>query len=378
MRSLSNVLRMRLDETGWWNSALPWVRVTTSFRHLGALRMTCSSMLLLGGALGTPAQDIHFSQFMAAPLHNSPALTGLFNGDYRVMANYRSQWGSFTQPYRTFAVAGDMILGRGLSPSDFVGVGLWAFSDKAGDIAMSTSQATLAIAYHKGLSDYASHFISVGVQVGIGQRGFDVSKVTLDNQFDGISFNPGILPGEHFARSSIIFLDMATGVSWYYSPGDRSNVYAGGGIFHFNDPNQSFMDDVFPLDRRYTAFAGGKLPLGTKLSVHPSILMHRQGLLSEVVIGGYLRAGLNHISNSRESALAFGGAMRSDDALIFTTLVEYDALNVGLSYDINLSRLTTASTGRGGPELSVSYVIDHPGGERSRRLKGKPMNCPEF
>ena len=40
------------------------------------------------------AQDNHFSQFYAAPMTVNPALTGLFDGRYRGIVNYRTQWNS--------------------------------------------------------------------------------------------------------------------------------------------------------------------------------------------------------------------------------------------------------------------------------------------
>ena len=39
------------------------------------------------------AQDIHFSQWMFSPLNLNPGETGAYEGDYRVVGNYRSQWG---------------------------------------------------------------------------------------------------------------------------------------------------------------------------------------------------------------------------------------------------------------------------------------------
>ena len=54
------------------------------------------------------AQDIHFSQFANSPLNLNPAQTGLFNGDYRIMANQRSQWSAVPIPYSTFSLGADM------------------------------------------------------------------------------------------------------------------------------------------------------------------------------------------------------------------------------------------------------------------------------
>ena len=39
------------------------------------------------------AQDIHASHIHAAPLLYNPAMTGIYNADVRLIANYRSQTG---------------------------------------------------------------------------------------------------------------------------------------------------------------------------------------------------------------------------------------------------------------------------------------------
>lgn len=352
-------------------------RCLLSVQASGLTRLAIVCAVCTTSLFNLRSQDIHFSQFMAAPMHNSPALTGLFDGDYRVMANYRSQWGSVTVPYSTFGAAGDAILSKGLLDGDFVGAGIWLYSDKAGDIALSTNQAMLSFAYHKGLAYYVSHFLSVGGQIGLAQRGFDPSKVTLDNQFDGFGFNNNVAPNETFDKSRILFADASIGISWFYSPHERANAYAGAGLYHFNNPNQSFLNNVFPLRRRYTVFGGGKLPVGERLTIHPNFIFHKQGALNELVVGSYWRIGLNHVVNKRQTGIALGAASRLGDAIIFTSMLEYDAFNIGFSYDWNISKLTVASAGRGGPELSLSYVIETPNSKRLK-FRGKPTGCAEF
>ena len=59
------------------------------------------------------AQDPRFSQYNAAPQILNPAMTGLFNGNYRVSAIYRSQWRSILGDeavplFRTFSGSFDM------------------------------------------------------------------------------------------------------------------------------------------------------------------------------------------------------------------------------------------------------------------------------
>lgn len=45
--------------------------------------------------------DPHFSQYYMYPSWLNPALTGAFDGDYRVTGIYRSQWGNITNPFAT-------------------------------------------------------------------------------------------------------------------------------------------------------------------------------------------------------------------------------------------------------------------------------------
>jgi hypothetical protein len=48
--------------------------------------------------------------------------------------------------------------------------------------------------------------------------------------------------------------------------------------------------------------------------------------------------------------------LRWNDALIPVIKIDYSPMSVALSYDANISKLKTSSHGRGGFELSVSYI----------------------
>lgn len=52
-------------------------------------------------------QDAHWSQFNDNQLFQSPAHTGQFDGDFRLIGNYREQWRSVTIPYRTCSISLD-------------------------------------------------------------------------------------------------------------------------------------------------------------------------------------------------------------------------------------------------------------------------------
>ncbi len=65
-----------------------------------------------------------------------------------------------------------------------------------------------------------------------------------------------------------------------------------------------------------------------------------------------------------------GSWIRLGDALIPYVGLEYSSFRFGLTYDINISDLKTASQSRGGVEISLIYVAKPAG------TKGLP--CPKF
>ena len=65
-------------------------------------------------AFGTAAlaQDIHYSNLSAVPMQVNPAYTGLSEYRARVGVDHRSQWGNFTNGYRTTSLSADSGLFR--------------------------------------------------------------------------------------------------------------------------------------------------------------------------------------------------------------------------------------------------------------------------
>src|ERR1700712_2629937 len=93
----------------------------------------------------TWSQDINFSQFYELPLLRNPALSGLFTGDIRVTAAYRTQWASVTVPYQTQSLAGELKFA--VSPVDYLGVGLQITNDVAGDSKLGRTAILPALTF---------------------------------------------------------------------------------------------------------------------------------------------------------------------------------------------------------------------------------------
>jgi len=79
-----------------------------------------------GIALGSYAQDLHFSQFFNSPLTTNPANTGFIpDADYRLSAQYRNQFSSIlTMPYKTMSISGDAQVFRDRLENGWLGLGV--------------------------------------------------------------------------------------------------------------------------------------------------------------------------------------------------------------------------------------------------------------
>jgi type IX secretion system PorP/SprF family membrane protein len=308
----------------------------------------CSSFLA--------AQDIHYSQFNNSPYNLNPAQTGLFNGDYRVASNYRSQWSAVPVPYKTFSIGGDARLKTKME-NDVPGVGLLINSDQAGDSRFSTLQILGSASYIKKLDKDSVNFISLGIQPGFTTKSFDINALTFDSQFDGDSYNAGIPSGESFSRTRISYFDLGAGLAYLWRKNSRKQLNAGISLLHLTRPKQSFFNDRdIRLDMKFNVSAIAQFPVTEKIDILPTFLYQSQGRFNETVFGAFGKYHLKPIDGV-PTAFSLGAKYRVKDAFVLVAGLDYRNFNVGLSYDINTSSLTAATGGRGGFEISVIYIF---------------------
>jgi len=150
-------------------------------------------------------QDLHFSQFNFSPLNQNPANTNFFDGDYRLVGNYKNQWPTVPVRFNTVSLSVDMNFIT-LKNNDRIGGGILFFFDKAGDSRFTSLNGGLSFSYIKSLDKNFQNAISLGVQVGIISKTFDYTKLTFDNQWNGDVFDPNSAPNEAFAKTNLMLL----------------------------------------------------------------------------------------------------------------------------------------------------------------------------
>lgn len=328
------------------------------------------------------AQDIHFSQFYQSPFNLNPALTGQFDGAYRFIGNQRTQWRSVTTPYSTFGLSADarslqLPDGR-LNPKDGsaldtkLNTGISFFNDKAGDSKLKTTVVNFAVSKEIQLgADGKQRFIP-GVMLGFSSMRIDYSALSYDNQWNGMLYDPSINSGENYARNSRGYFNLNVGFAYLKQISKREQFLAGISMFNLSNPKQSFFDDGYvKLDMRLNIHGQYRFQFHEQWLAEPMLIFMSQGVYKEFNIGGLTHYVLDDKTWTYRTIYA-GVFGRVKDAGYLVAGMQYDAWNVGISYDINTSNLRPASNGRGGFELSVVYIIPP-------KPKAFPVKvCPDY
>jgi len=296
--------------------------------------------------------DPHFTQNYTYPMYVNPAMTGSSNGQYRVSTIYRSQWGGVGNPYRTRGISFDTRTDKNIS----LGVNL--MNQTAGDGGFSYLNTYASVAYTGvkfGVNN--NHHIVFAMQAGIINRRVDQSKFKWGEQWNPITgYNPGAATTESFAHTSATTLDIGTGAMYYdATPDKKYNIFGGLSFFHINKPKDPIVSDqsselnTIPL--RYTLHGGVSINVNERISVVPHLLYMQQGNARETMIGTYVQMNMNE-----ETDFMFGGYYRFNDAIAPFAGVDWRNFIIGLSYDVNASKLGARPGNVNSFELSLSYI----------------------
>jgi type IX secretion system PorP/SprF family membrane protein len=317
-------------------------------------------------------QDLSFSQFYEKPLLRNPALAGVFTGDVRISGIHRSQWQSVTVPFQTSGVSAEVKFP--MRWDDWITIGIQATHDVAGDIKMKRTQLLPVINYHKSLSGNKDDFLSLAFMAGPVNSQFDPTKLRMGDQFVNGAFDPNTTSAQVFSRSAFTYWDAGAGLTFNSGFGEDSRYYFGAGVFHFNRPKVAFYTNntTTTLQNKYVINAGVN---------HATSEINRFIMFGDLFIqGGHrqLLAGVLYQTElqrnyDEEKALNFalGAFYRWNDAFIPVVKMDIYSVSLGLSYDVNVSKLKTASSWRGGFELTASYVAPF----RNRSLEADKVRC---
>jgi type IX secretion system PorP/SprF family membrane protein len=318
------------------------------------------------------AQDPNFSQFFASPLTLNPAMTGKFDGVYRIAGNYRNQWPTINNAFTTYTASFDIgIMKNSIPEFDQFGLGIMAFSDKSGNGVLQNNFGAVSLAYHKSLDENGYHQIGAGFQATFVNKRLDITKVYFEDQLTPLGFTG--VTSEVFAnnRVDLKYFDLNAGILYNGSTNGYNNFYLGASMYHINRPKESFQGGEFFLPARITLQGGFKVPVAGNHNFHFSANHSMQANANNTVVGAAF--GLN-VNNDDVNPVTFylGSWYRFGDAVIPYVGLEFGELHLGYSYDVNTSSLKPGSNMRGGNEISLIFI------KKPSDPLAKKLNCPKF
>ncbi len=307
---------------------------------------------------GLFSQDFHYSQFYNEPLNFNPSLSGVMDGDRRLILSLRDQYRTVPVPYFTFSGSYDMKFMPKKQKSGYFSGGAVFNYDKQGDARFTIFNFNLAGSYTLALS--RKNFVSGGGLVGFSNRGFSDNDLKWDRQYDPIRGTPdlSIDPGENFENYRFSYLETGLGLNFRHQFNERTNFILGGSVFHLLTPKQNYENvGTDKLDMRFSLLAIANIKIVANLDLQGNFLYQQQDVYKESVVGGIAKIYINK-KRGKQLALHLGVLGRVGEGWAPTLAVEYNQFYLSMNYDIptklDLSEITNY---RGGPELHFIYKV---------------------
>lgn len=311
--------------------------------------------------------DPHFTQYYVYPAWLNPALTGAFDGQYRISGIYRNQWGNISSPFSTPGVSLEFTTEKNIN------VGVSVLNQRAGDGGYNYTTAYGNVSYtgiRFGTNE--TKRITLGIQAGLIQRRWDRDKLTFGDQWNPITgYNPGNASQEALNRTSAGAFDAGAGIMYFDAePGKKANLFLGFSASHLTRPDDKFTtkesDSKIPM--RYTAHGGIRFTLSEMFSLTPNLLYCKQGTAEEKMVGAY-----GSYKASEDVNLMLGANYRFKDAISPFIGFTYKNMVLGASYDVNTSDLGKMANGSNSFEISLSFI-----GRKATKTPEIEFVCPRL
>lgn len=333
---------------------------------------------LLVVSVSGAAQDVHFSQYYAAPAYLNPALLGKRTAT-AVNINYRMQQVGVDMPLNVGQFTFSQPIYNNARMVKHLGtVAASVFQETAGlNNSLVTRGGHVTAAYNLYLDAPGIHTLSFGVQGGLIQRSIDISHFRWGTQYDPFfGYNSSFTSSYTGSQDQRVNASFNAGMVWYYnpassrfSPGKKFKAFAGLGVMNINQPDLSLINEdpqVEPI--MFQLHAGGEFSLNESFALLPNLLIKQQATLYSVNVGsyaGYTITSGNKLKDTRLQLLA-GMWYRVQDSFIFSVGAGTGQYVIGISYDLNSRDFNYNTQGQPALELSLSINIGKPKAQPSK------------
>ena len=242
---------------------------------------------------------------------------------------------------------------------------------------MTNTTVGASVAYHKAFGRDKQQHISLGAQANLVQKTLDFAKLTFEDMYNTGTGALAYPTAQTFPHANISYPDFNAGAMYSGKISDHATAYIGYSYYHLTTPVESFLDDNTTIHSRQTVYLGGSFDLNENTVLYASGLYQSQASATEVMLGGAVGFILNpgHDEDFQKNTIFYlGGWYRYGDAVCPYVGIEWSKMRIGVSYDVNVSSFTPATSGVGAYELSLLYY-----GRINKREKAPNYNwsCPK-
>jgi len=292
------------------------------------------------------SQDLPVSQFHSNLGLLNPAFAGT-TGGARANFFFRDQWPQSDAGSKQFGIVYDRSFSQYHS-----GLGIIFLNELSG-LYLKPS-VHLIYSYQIELGN--EFFISMALEGGMVQKYFSTSDLNLKDKSE-------VIP----SGLSRIYPDFGTGVVGFYR-----QLFGGVAVNHLSEPYQGDVKTADTrINRKYTFHLGylyemeGRL-LNQERIISPNILVQLQGTQQNITwnlngqYDGFLAGiGIRHNFKAQIDALIFFGGIKTKQ------------MRITYSYDMNIGKIVTYSTGA--HEISITVLWD-----TKTKKKHNVIKCPSF
>jgi type IX secretion system PorP/SprF family membrane protein len=308
--------------------------------------------------------DPHFSQNFVYPSTVNPALTGAFNGDFRITGIFRNQWANISNGFKTFGLSAEAVTNKNVS------AGINVFNQTTGTgYVYQHAYASFAYTGVK-FGTQNTKQLTFALQAGYINKRFDRSKFETGEQWNNTTgYNSSASANELLPANSSIVFDAGAGILYYDVDADKKvNPFIGFSVSHLTSPEERFLakGDKIKLPMKFTGHASVNYYSTEDLIITPTLLFIQQENAREIM------AGLFFTKNISDNVALLGGLnYRYEDAFIPAVGIEFNAFKLGASYDVSLTDIGNSIYATNSFEMSLSYLF-------KKKDVPRGLRCPQF
>ena len=325
-------------------------------------------LLLMSFASFSYSQDVHFSQSLASPVQNNPSFNNEADIRFSLMSVFRRQWAAIGVPFETNALYFNAPVYTHEENLVFY-AGLNYTNDKSGDSKLTMNQMVLntGATYQMDLNTFG-----FAVSNGFISKSSNSAGLTFPSQYDRQTggFNEALDNGEIELSETLNYYDLGIGFSWQRILSDKVNFKAGFSSLHINEGQETFLNS----NNRKKAGYGFQYKLNYKFhhsyNLEPYFSYYQTVAASELVWGSAIELRIfesEKVKYIKPFLYLRNGFDRNADAIVIGSEIGVGVIDIGLSYDINVSDLEIASNYKGGFELVLVYKARYPKYERKNK-----------